>query len=513
MIVIGITGGSGVGKTTALDVLRELGGVVIDCDAVYHRLLAENKAMQRQITGRFDCRGPEGTVDRKKLGRIVFADPAALEELNAITHRFVREEVIRLLAEARQTSCPAAAVDAIALIESGIGALCDTRVAVWAPLDARVRRIVEREGVSEEYARLRIEAQQPDEFFRRNCEYTLYNDGDKASFSEAARTLFHTIISNKEETNSVEAKTKADQLRETLLEHGKNGFDRMTAEDAAACQAYGEDYKAFLDAAKTEREATATVRQQAEKRGFRPLTPGMALQPGDKVYSVNRDKGIYLAVIGKKPLTEGAVIGASHIDSPRLDLKPSPLYEADELAFLKTHYYGGLRKYQWVTIPLELHGVVAKKDGTTVPVLLDDPVLTITDLLPHLAADQSKKTLAEAITGEGLNLLIGSRPFPEDEGSDRVKLQVMSLLYEKIRHHGGGFHLRGAVGGTRLQGVRRGAGPQPDRRLRPGRPGLRLRDLPGPAGHGDTGEDGGVCAGGQGGDWLRRRVRHEVPGL
>ena len=174
----------------------------------------------------------------------------------------------------------------------------------------------------------------------------------------------------------------------------------------------------------------------AETAGFRPLRRGEKLQPGEKVYVSNRGKKrAPLAHIGQKPLMEGTQIAAAHIDSPRLDLKPNPLYEENELAYFKTHYYGGIRKYQWVTIPLELHGVVALTDGSAVTVNIGgddgDPKLVITDLLPHLGQEQSKKPLSEGIQGEQLNLLLGSRPMGEEEGSDRVKLAVMKLLNEK----------------------------------------------------------------------------------
>ena len=159
------------------------------------------------------------------------------------------------------------------------------------------------------------------------------------------------------------------------------------------------------------------------------------MKPGDKVYLCNRGKSVLLAHIGEKPLAEGVQIAAAHIDSPRLDLKPNPLYEDGELAYFKTHYYGGIRKYQWVTIPLELHGVVALRDGASVQVNIgggaDDPRLVITDLLPHLGAEQNKKPLAEAIPAETLNLLLGSEPIGDAEESGRVKLAVMKLLNEK----------------------------------------------------------------------------------
>ena len=164
-----------------------------------------------------------------------------------------------------------------------------------------------------------------------------------------------------------------------------------------------------------------------------PYVPGMALKAGDRVYQSNRGKALMLAVIGEQPLSEGCVIAGAHVDCPRLDLKQVPMYEDTEMAFFKTHYYGGIKKYQWVAIPLELHGVVALKNGDLIDVVIgrdpDDPQFVITDLLPHLAADQMKKTLAEGITGEGLNILIGSMPY-DDEGKDRVKLAILSLLYD-----------------------------------------------------------------------------------
>ena len=230
-------------------------------------------------------------------------------------------------------------------------------------------------------------------------------------------------------------KTPGELRREALCYKPKNGYDRLTAQDEADMKAYCEDYKRFLDAGKTERECVDETVRLAQQHGFVPFTRGMALNPGDKVYRVNRGKAIMLAVIGSCPLSDGVNIGAAHIDSPRLDLKPNPLYEDAELAFLKTHYYGGIRKYQWVTIPLELRGVIALKDGTTVKVSVgageDEPRFTIDDLLPHLGVEQSKKPLGEAIPGESLNLLIGSRPFKDDEGSDRVKLAILDLLNQK----------------------------------------------------------------------------------
>ena len=222
-----------------------------------------------------------------------------------------------------------------------------------------------------------------------------------------------------------------DELRSKLFYEQKNGYDLIDTDERIACEDYCAAYMRFLNDSRTEREAVKNAIAEAEKLGFVPYEPGMELHPGMKLYRSNRGKALFLAVIGKKSLSEGSVIAGAHIDSPRLDLKQLPLYESDEMCFLRTHYYGGIKKYQWVTIPLELHGVVSLRDGSTVDVALgrekDEPKFVITDLLPHLAADQMKKTMAEGITGEGLHLLIGSAPYA-DEGKNRVKLTVLSIL-------------------------------------------------------------------------------------
>jgi len=234
-----------------------------------------------------------------------------------------------------------------------------------------------------------------------------------------------------------------DELRENLLSAPKNGYTRLTAEQRAEMEGYCKRYAAFMDACKTEREATAWAVDIAEKHGFKPIVPGMTVQPGDKVYYNNRDKSILLAVIGSESLANGANICAAHVDSPRMDLKPNPLYEDAEIAYFKTHYYGGIKKYQWPTVPLALHGVVCRKDGSTVTITIgeddSDPVLVVSDLLIHLAADQMKKPLAEGIAGEQLNVILGTEPL-EGEGADLVKLNIMKLLNEKYGIIEADFH-------------------------------------------------------------------------
>ncbi len=225
-----------------------------------------------------------------------------------------------------------------------------------------------------------------------------------------------------------------EELKDSLLHTNKNGYTRITAEQRAEMEAYCRRYMDFMDAAKTEREATTWAVAAAEAHGFVELKPGMAAKPGDKFYMNNRGKSIMLAVVGNKPLNEGVNICAAHVDSPRMDVKPNPLYEADEIAYLKTHYYGGIKKYQWVTVPLALHGVVCRKDGTTVTVNIgeddNDPILYISDLLIHLSRDQMQKTAGQVIAGEQLNVIMGTEPL-EGEGSDLVKLHIMKLLNEK----------------------------------------------------------------------------------
>ena len=224
-----------------------------------------------------------------------------------------------------------------------------------------------------------------------------------------------------------------DEMRSKLFYEQKNGYDLIGTEERIAVEEYSRDYMEYLNISRTEREAVNNAIAIAMDRGFSEYRPGMALKPGMKIFSNNRGKALMLAVIGKKPLSEGAVIAGAHVDAPRLDLKQVTMYESDEMCYFKTHYYGGIKKYQWVTIPLELHGVVALKSGEVVEVSIgrdpEEPKFVITDLLPHLAQDQMKKTMAEGFTGEGLNILIGSTPYA-DEGKDRVKLAVMSMLYD-----------------------------------------------------------------------------------
>ena len=198
---------------------------------------------------------------------------------------------------------------------------------------------------------------------------------------------------------------------------------------------YCEVYKAFLNKAKTEREFVAEAVRILSENGYQEYEIGKKYETGDKVYFINRKKTLIMTTFGCRPLEEGIRLNIAHIDSPRLDLKPNPLYEKTDLAFLKTHYYGGIRKYQWATIPLAMHGVVITKDGTAVNICIGedegDPVFCVTDLLPHLAAEQNERKLKDGIKGEELNVLVGSIPYAGEEIKEPVKLLVLKLLNEK----------------------------------------------------------------------------------
>ena len=223
---------------------------------------------------------------------------------------------------------------------------------------------------------------------------------------------------------------------ESKLGYKKTNFYEKADEAAIkAAYDYAPGYMKFMDQAKTEREAVTVSIAMAEAEGYIPYTFGMDLKVGGKYYYNNRGRNLYLFRVGSEPINNGIRIAASHVDNPRIDVKQSPLYEDGGMAFFKTRYYGGIRKYQWVTIPLALHGVVVKQDGEVVNVVIgedpSDPVIYINDLLPHLAQDQSAKPLGKAIPAENLNLLLGTRPYPGLEGGNAIRLNILSMLNEK----------------------------------------------------------------------------------
>src|SRR5208337_2069262 len=234
-------------------------------------------------------------------------------------------------------------------------------------------------------------------------------------------------------TMEVREKDDLQQLRERLALTARLVWDRVDQDELAAIFAYADHYKTFLDRAKTEREAVQEIVRQAQARGFEDLS---SRTPGPRVFYNYKGKNIALVVQGKRPLSSGLRLVASHIDSPRLDLKPYPLYEDTDLTFLKTQYYGGIKKYQWLARPLAIHGVILKADGATVDLQIGedpaDPVFTVLDLLPHLARKaQMEKKVTEAFEGEKLNVLVGTLPLGDTETKERFKLHFLKLLEER----------------------------------------------------------------------------------
>ena len=229
---------------------------------------------------------------------------------------------------------------------------------------------------------------------------------------------------------------KAKELREQLMMKEHKGAATYSPEVLAKAAEYCEGYKTFLDNSRTEREAVCYVKALAEKEGFTEFEPDKQYQPGDRVYVINREKAIGLAVIGKNGTSNGVRLAIAHIDSPRIDLKPNPLYESNGLALFKTHYYGGIKKYQWTAIPLALHGRVVKLDGSSVDIRIgDDPkdeCFLITDLLPHLDKEMATKTMSKAFTGEDLNILIGSYPYDNSDEKDLIALNIMKILHDRF---------------------------------------------------------------------------------
>ena len=229
-------------------------------------------------------------------------------------------------------------------------------------------------------------------------------------------------------------KTEGQKLEEKLCFKPKHIAKDHPKEIEKAIE-FAEGYKTFLDHSKIERECVQYSVAMAEKAGYKPFGRGIKGKSGDKFYYVNRGKNLFLVTLGKKPLNEGIHFNIAHIDSPRIDLKPNPLYETEELAYFKTHYYGGIKKYQWATIPLALHGRIMTADGKAIDLDFGekegDPVLVITDLLPHLGRSQGERKLSEGIKGEELNVLLGSLPVEDTEVKEAFKLKILSILHDQ----------------------------------------------------------------------------------
>ena len=225
------------------------------------------------------------------------------------------------------------------------------------------------------------------------------------------------------------------ELKNKLFNKKENGWLKVDEEKNKLIMNFSDEFIYFLNKGKTERECASFAKKMLNENGFKCICEYERLNPGDKVYYINKNKSVYAAIIGNQKVEDGLNIVGAHIDSPRLDLKPNPLYEEGGFAYFKTHYYGGIKKYQWTTIPLAIHGVVIKTNGEKVTINIgedeEDPIFTITDLLPHLAQEQMERKLKEGVKGEDLNLLIGSRPYNDKDIEEKVKLNILNILNKK----------------------------------------------------------------------------------
>ena len=226
-----------------------------------------------------------------------------------------------------------------------------------------------------------------------------------------------------------------EELKEKLFRKRKQGWTDASESEKEEIFKISEKYMEYLNKAKTEREFIKQAKKLADENGFKDIMEFSNLKAGDKIYFINREKSMYLAIIGEKSIENGMHIIGSHVDSPRLDLKPNPLSEDTGLAYFKTHYYGGIKKYQWTTIPLSIHGVIVKTNGEKIKVSIgeeeNEPIFTITDLLPHLAQEQMEKKLKNGIEGEDLKILVGSMPYSNEKTPESVKLNILNILNKK----------------------------------------------------------------------------------
>ena len=230
-------------------------------------------------------------------------------------------------------------------------------------------------------------------------------------------------------------KSESELLKEKLFNNKEIGWKKVDEKQKEEIFKFSDEYIYYLNKCKTEREAVNFTTEILLENNFKNIEECETLKAGDKIFYSNRGKSMYIAVVGEEDIAKGLNIIGAHIDSPRLDLKPNPLYEENGFAYLKTHYYGGIKKYQWTTIPLSLHGVIVKTNGEKIKINIgedeQDPIFTITDLLPHLAMEQMEKKLKDGVTGENLNILIGSIPYTDTKISEAIKLNILALLNEK----------------------------------------------------------------------------------
>ncbi len=438
-VIIGLTGQTGAGKTTVSALFAQNGFAVINADQIARQVVTPQSPCLREIVARFgnDLLLPDGSMNRKAAAKLIFTDNAAKEAYLAIIFPYIRDSVNEQITMLSAKGESKLLLDAPTLFESGCHTMCDAIVSVIAPEEIRLSRICARDSLTEAEARQRMASQLSEAYFISHSRWVISNRHTIDTLCEQTQQVITQILSQYHKGGTLMGMSKDELkvLKESLLMNKQHAVQRMEEAEIAKADAFCSEYMQFLNVSKTEREAASEAVRLLEARGFRKWQREDPVKAGDRIYVTNRGKAVIAAVIGSKPLADGIRLTAAHIDAPRLDLKQSPLYEDTELALFKTHYYGGIKKYQWTTIPMALHGVIVKQDGSTVTVNIGeaptDPVFCITDLLPHLATEQVKRTLGQGIHGEELNVLIGSRPICTEEGGDLVKLRILQLLNEK----------------------------------------------------------------------------------
>ena len=381
--------------------LGRAGYHVIYCDLLSREAQRPGSPCCGELAQQFgkDILLKDGSLDRKRLGEICFSNRANLDRLNDICFKHILP-----LLEQRIGQCesPVCIVEAPAMYESGADALCDKVIVFIAKHEETVDRLVMRDQITREHAENRLNSQLGNEELSSRADCIIYNDQTLADLEGRALSAVAELCKKSNvEVPMEKEKTQAEQLAAKILLKRKSCFEVMSDKEKQDASELAKRYMKFLNNAKTERECVNEAVKLLDAKGFSEFDSKKSYKAGDKVYYNNRGKAIIAAVIGKNDLEESGVrIVASHTDSPRLDLKPYPLYEDKELAMFKTHYYGGIKKYQWTNIPLAIHGVVVDKTGKKIEVTIgeedSDPVFYITNLLPHLSASHNTRTNREA---------------------------------------------------------------------------------------------------------------------
>ena len=438
--VYGITGRSGSGKSTALNMLSRLGVPVLDCDLIVREIETPGHECFDELVRNYppEILDAQGNLDRRRLADIAFSSPDETKKINGIVHKHVLRELedrFRRLEKEGRGYC---VVEAPQLFESGLDRRCDDIILIAAPESLMKERIMGRDGLDGERAARRLDAQISESELRERCGIVIENAGDLGELASKIKELKNRLDKETETEDQMgeEKKTAGQQLADELFAKNESAIKSYGKENKKEIEAYSRGYMDFMNRSKTEREFARNAADYLKDRGFSEFEPGKKYSAGARVYWLNHNKSLVAAVVGTRPLEDGLLIAAAHIDSPRIDIRPHPLYESEDIALFKTHYYGGLKNYQWVTLPLALHGVVSRKDGKDINIVIgedeDDPIFYISDLLPHLSGKvQGSRTSREVITAEELNIILGTEPYDDDKVKEPVKLQVLKVLNDR----------------------------------------------------------------------------------